>query len=186
MLNRLLGRVLRGRSATENKLIWNQKAVAFAPVNIDLRSPAFASMQQIPASHVGSAAGGNLSPALEWTGLPPGTKELALIIEDGDAALPFAFVHAIQDPTLYPATVRTATAFSYWHLIAPCISKVRRTERNCFGRWPARSLVEVDWTGFMSDLEVSSNNTVSVAMRQAVPAFRSVPLPTDVSRQEIL
>ena len=95
MLSRLLGRVLRGRSATENKLIWNQKTVAFAPVNIDLRSPAFGSMEQIPASHVGSAAGGNLSPALEWTGLPPGTKELALIIEDGDAALPFAFVHAI-------------------------------------------------------------------------------------------
>lgn len=95
MLSRLLGRVLRGRSATENTLIWNHKTVAFAPVNIDLRSPAFASMQRIPASHVGSAAGGNLSPALEWTGLPPGTQELALIIEDGDAALPFAFVHAI-------------------------------------------------------------------------------------------
>ncbi|MGV6394413.1 YbhB/YbcL family Raf kinase inhibitor-like protein [Pseudomonas caspiana] len=95
MLRRLLGRALRGRSATENKLIWNHKSVAFAPVVIELRSPAFASMQQIPASHVGSATGGNLSPALEWTGLPAQTQELVLIVEDADAPLPFAFVHAI-------------------------------------------------------------------------------------------
>lgn len=95
MLNRLLGRVLRGRGATENTLIWNHKAVAFAPVVIELRSPAFASMGQIPLSYVGSAHGGNLSPPLEWSGLPPETQELVLIIEDGDAPLPFAFVHAI-------------------------------------------------------------------------------------------
>jgi Raf kinase inhibitor-like YbhB/YbcL family protein len=95
MLSRLLGRVLRGRSATENKLIWNHKTVAFSPVVIDLRSPAFASMAQIPASHVGSAKGGNLSPPLEWRGLPVGTRELVLVVEDADAPLPFAFVHAI-------------------------------------------------------------------------------------------
>ncbi len=95
MLSRLLGRVLRGRSATENKLIWNHRSVAFAPVVIELRSPAFASMQQIPVSHVGSATGGNLSPALEWAGLPEHTQELVLVVEDADAPLPFAFVHAI-------------------------------------------------------------------------------------------
>ncbi|MCQ2993431.1 YbhB/YbcL family Raf kinase inhibitor-like protein [Pseudomonas syringae] len=95
MLSRLLGRVLRGRGATENKLIWNHKAVAFSPVVIDVRSPAFASMAQIPLSHVGSAKGGNLSPPLVWEGLPTGTKELVLIIEDADAPIPFAFVHAI-------------------------------------------------------------------------------------------
>lgn len=95
MLSRLLGRVLRGRGATENKLIWNHKAVAFSPVVIDVRSPAFASMAQIPLSYVGSAKGGNLSPPLEWEGLPAGTKELVLVIEDADAPLPFAFVHAI-------------------------------------------------------------------------------------------
>jgi Raf kinase inhibitor-like YbhB/YbcL family protein len=95
MLSRLLGRVLRGRGATENKLIWNHKTVAFSPVVIELRSPAFASMAQIPPSHVGSAQGGNLSPPLQWTGLPTGTRELVLIVEDADAPLPFAFVHAI-------------------------------------------------------------------------------------------
>lgn len=95
MLSRLLGRVLRGRSATENKLIWHHKAVAFSPVIIELRSPAFASMAQIPPSHVGSASGGNLSPPLQWSGLPSGTQELVLIVEDADAPLPFAFVHAI-------------------------------------------------------------------------------------------
>lgn len=103
MLSRLLGRVLRGHSATENNLVWNHKAVAFAPVVIDLRSPAFASMAQIPQSHVGSVTGGNLSPPLHWTGLPEATRELALIVEDADAPLPFAFVHAIAvgiSPTL--------------------------------------------------------------------------------------
>lgn len=95
MLDRLLGRALHGRGATENSLLWNQKAVAFVPVNIELRSPAFASMQQIPLSHVGSASGGNLSPALEWRGVPPGTQELVLVIEDIDVPLPFTFVQAI-------------------------------------------------------------------------------------------
>lgn len=103
MLNRLLGRLLRGRGATENTLIWNHKSISFAPVVIELTSPAFASMQQIPVSHVGSATGGNLSPALEWQGVPSATQELVLVIEDADAPIPFAFVHAIAigiDPNL--------------------------------------------------------------------------------------
>jgi Raf kinase inhibitor-like YbhB/YbcL family protein len=95
MLGRMLGQVLRGRRATENRLIWNHKAVAFAPVVISLRSPAFASMAPIPQSYLGSIGGGNLSPPLLWTGLPDGTVELALVVEDCDAPIPFAFVHAI-------------------------------------------------------------------------------------------
>jgi len=95
MLSRLLGHVLRGRGAGEKTLIWNQPAVGFAPINIELRSEAFGSMQRIPQSHVGSAAGGNLSPALHWSNVPAGTRELVLVVEDADAPLPFAFVHAI-------------------------------------------------------------------------------------------
>ncbi len=95
MLSRMLGRVLRGRGATENRLIWNHRAVAFAPVVISLRSPAFESMAPIPQSYVGSIGGGKLSPVLHWSGVPDGAVELVLVVEDADAPVPFAFVHAI-------------------------------------------------------------------------------------------
>jgi hypothetical protein len=37
--------------------------------------------------------GGNLSPPLEWTGSPRGTKEFALVCHDPDAPLPQGFTH---------------------------------------------------------------------------------------------
>jgi Raf kinase inhibitor-like YbhB/YbcL family protein len=37
--------------------------------------------------------GGNLSPPLEWTGAPKGTKEFALVCHDPDAPLPHGFTH---------------------------------------------------------------------------------------------
>lgn len=48
-----------------------------------LSSPAFGPGVPIPNRH--AAEGENLSPPLEWSGLPRGTKELALIVEDSDA-----------------------------------------------------------------------------------------------------
>jgi Raf kinase inhibitor-like YbhB/YbcL family protein len=44
----------------------------------------------IPARHDG---GHNVSPALAWSGLPEGTEEIAVLVEDPDAPLPQAFVH---------------------------------------------------------------------------------------------
>lgn len=48
-----------------------------------LRSPSFQNNKPIPRRY--TADGENLSPPLEWSDPPPGTKSFALIVEDPDA-----------------------------------------------------------------------------------------------------
>ncbi len=55
-------------------------------MSMALRSGAFAHGRAIPRRY--SEDGEDLSPPLTWTGLPQGTKELALIINDPDAPRP--------------------------------------------------------------------------------------------------
>lgn len=50
---------------------------------IQLRSPSFGDHQPIPARHARDHD--NLSPALEWSGVPPEVAELAVLCEDPDA-----------------------------------------------------------------------------------------------------
>ena len=56
-----------------------------------LKSPAFDSGAVIPRRHTGD--GEDLSPPLAWSGLPPDTRELALIVDDPDAPSPQPWVH---------------------------------------------------------------------------------------------
>jgi len=56
-----------------------------------LRSPAFSEGSPIPRRHTGD--GEDLSPPLLWSGLPPTTRELALIVDDPDAPTPEPWVH---------------------------------------------------------------------------------------------
>lgn len=59
-----------------------------------LMSPAFVDGGPIPAEQVCAAqGGGNVSPALMWSGLPPATTSLALVMDDPDAPVPGGFVH---------------------------------------------------------------------------------------------
>lgn len=58
---------------------------------IQVSSPAFEPGGAIPRKHTGE--GQNVSPALTWTGLPEGTREIALICDDPDAPTPRPFVH---------------------------------------------------------------------------------------------
>lgn len=53
-----------------------------------LESPAFAHQGEIPALH--TCDGRDLSPPLSWSGLPEGTRSLALIVDDPDAPDPKA------------------------------------------------------------------------------------------------
>lgn len=48
-----------------------------------LTSPVFVQDQNLPARY--SADGGNVSPPLEWIGVPEGTRELVVICDDPDA-----------------------------------------------------------------------------------------------------
>ncbi len=58
------------------------------PMSLSLNSPAFAPNATIPARH--TCDGGDVSPALQWSGLPDGAKSLALIVDDPDAPDPAA------------------------------------------------------------------------------------------------
>ena len=51
-------------------------------------SPSFLHNGAIPARH--TCDGRNISPQLKWTGVPAGTKSLALIVDDPDAPNPEA------------------------------------------------------------------------------------------------
>ena len=57
-------------------------------MTLTLTSPAFSDNSPIPAIH--TCDGQDISPPLAWTNLPPGTKSLALIVDDPDAPDPKA------------------------------------------------------------------------------------------------
>ncbi|HZD02675.1 MAG TPA: YbhB/YbcL family Raf kinase inhibitor-like protein [Actinomycetes bacterium] len=59
-----------------------------APSTISVRSSAFQAGAAIPRKY--SCSGDNVSPPLSWSGLPGGTRELALVVDDPDAG---GFVH---------------------------------------------------------------------------------------------
>jgi len=88
------------------------KAAAFR-----LASPSFAADHAIPKQH--TCAGADLSPPLEWSGAPEGTKSFALVVDDPDAPDPAApkmvWVHWVlynvpADTTSLPANVKAAHA----------------------------------------------------------------------------
>jgi hypothetical protein len=58
---------------------------------IELTSTAFGEGERVPVKYTGE--GEDVSPPLAWSGLPEGTKELALICDDPDAPTPEPWVH---------------------------------------------------------------------------------------------
>jgi Raf kinase inhibitor-like YbhB/YbcL family protein len=67
---------------------------------IDVTSPAFTDGGPIPQKHAGKGVGDNVSPALQWTGVPAGTKQLVLIMDDLDVPMPKPLMHttAVIEP----------------------------------------------------------------------------------------
>lgn len=59
--------------------------------DLKITSPAFADGERIPDKH--TREGEDASPTLEWSGVPEGTRELALICHDPDAPLPHGWTH---------------------------------------------------------------------------------------------
>src|SRR5687768_10064838 len=72
-----------------------------ATATLAVTSPAFAANGAIPLRH--SAHGEGVSPPLSWSGLPAGTRSLALMMEDPDATSARPYVHWLAwniDPAL--------------------------------------------------------------------------------------
>lgn len=59
--------------------------------DLKVSSPAFSNHGAIPAKHTGD--GEDVAPALQWSGLPEGTKALAVVMHDPDAPLVEGFTH---------------------------------------------------------------------------------------------
>ena len=59
--------------------------------DLTVSSPAFSAGGPIPDRHAKDH--GDVSPALQWNGVPDGTRQLAVICHDPDAPLPHGFTH---------------------------------------------------------------------------------------------
>src|SRR5437763_10139922 len=59
--------------------------------DLRLRSPGFQGHKSIPQRHAGD--GEDVAPALEWSGVPEGTKAFAIVVHDPDAPLIDGFTH---------------------------------------------------------------------------------------------
>ena len=59
--------------------------------DLKISSSAFEPHDRIPDRH--TSAGEDVSPELSWSGVPEGTRQLALVCPDPDAPLPHGFTH---------------------------------------------------------------------------------------------
>jgi len=81
--------------------------------DLRLRSPGFQGHKSIPQRHAGD--GEDVAPALEWSGVPEGTKAFAIVVHDPDAPLVDGFTHWVAygisaDATSLPEGGGDATA----------------------------------------------------------------------------
>ena len=91
----IFGKLLMNRRAGETNLAWNAGALA-GPETLQVASPAFGEGSPMPRENAGRRIGGqDLSPALTWTGLPAGTAQLLLYVEDVGAPTPKPFIHCV-------------------------------------------------------------------------------------------
>lgn len=60
-------------------------------MSLQIESPAFSDGDLIPRKY--AAVGDNVSPPLHFSNIPPGTRELALIVDDPDAPRAEPFTH---------------------------------------------------------------------------------------------
>jgi len=66
-----------------------------APATITVTSPAFVDGGAIPERYAGPGVGENVSPALQWTGMPPRAQQVVVLMDDIDVPLPRPLFHTI-------------------------------------------------------------------------------------------
>ncbi|MRH90493.1 YbhB/YbcL family Raf kinase inhibitor-like protein [Nocardia sp. SYP-A9097] len=98
----LLGTILKNRHAGESAMAWNMPNLAADKV-FEIFSADFAHEEPLDVVHASKRiGGGDISPALAWAGIPAGTAQLLVVVEDPDAPTAVPFVHcvALVDPTV--------------------------------------------------------------------------------------
>lgn len=94
-LERAIGRLLQPVRAGDRHLAWNDPRVADAPESLRLTSAAFSDGWPMPTRFAGVGVGQNISPPLEWSGAPSGTRGFALVLQDPDAPVFRPIVHLL-------------------------------------------------------------------------------------------
>ena len=88
-----IGQALHGVRAGLDEITFNTLGLRQGMASITLGSLAFADHAPLPLRY--TADGEGLSPPLQWTGVPPGSASLVLVVEDADSPTPHPLVHAI-------------------------------------------------------------------------------------------
>jgi len=89
-----LGWLMRNRRAGDEQSVRRAPELA-APRTIEVSSPAFGHGGTIPDRHCSLDLGPNVSPELRWRGVPAGTKQLLLVIEDIDVPFSRPSLHTV-------------------------------------------------------------------------------------------
>lgn len=120
----MIGTLLRAMRADPARSPLNWPGLQ-APESIRITSPSFVDGAPIPARHAGRGVGDNVSPELNWTGIPYGTRQLALILDDIDVPLRTPLVHsiAVLDPDTNGLTAGEFTT-DHARIIPTMLSKI--------------------------------------------------------------
>lgn len=92
MSPQFLGNLLRNRRSDPALSVWE---LLGSDGVLAVTSASFEDGGVIPSTFAGTGVGGNVSPALAWTGVPAGTGHLAVILEDVDVPFVRPLLHTM-------------------------------------------------------------------------------------------
>jgi phosphatidylethanolamine-binding protein (PEBP) family uncharacterized protein len=119
MSPRWLGRLLQSRRADASLSVWNELD---CDQEFALSSPAFNDGDPIPRRHAAKGVGDNVSPALEWSGVPAAANHLVFVLEDTDVPFERPLIHTLSiidpDATALPEGALAADSPAVEHVPA--------------------------------------------------------------------
>lgn len=90
----MIGRLLRAVRADPARSPLNSARLQAAQT-ITVSSPDFVDGGPMPASSAGHGVGDDISPTLRWTGVPAGTRQLVVVLDDIDVPLRTPLIHSV-------------------------------------------------------------------------------------------
>jgi phosphatidylethanolamine-binding protein (PEBP) family uncharacterized protein len=93
MAPRWLGTLLHSRRADVSLSAWT---LLESDIDLPLKSPAFADGEPIPRRFAGPGVGDNVSPPLQWSGVPVEADHLVFILEDIDVPFSRPLIHTLS------------------------------------------------------------------------------------------